>query len=118
MVQDNPDILFVFGDNMIEQGYGGQAKSMRGEPNAVGIPTKNFPDTTPKSYFSDKDYREAELKITLRFLRLIEHARKGEKIVWPFDGIGTGLADLKNKSPKIWNLIEDNRKSLEKMMRE
>ncbi|KKL05458.1 hypothetical protein LCGC14_2605850, partial [marine sediment metagenome] len=43
MLRDEPDTLFVFGDNMQRRGLGGQAFAMRGEPNAVGIPTKIFP---------------------------------------------------------------------------
>lgn len=34
---DNQDKLYVFGDNMVRRGFGGQAREMRGEPNAVGI---------------------------------------------------------------------------------
>jgi hypothetical protein len=33
------DALFAFGDNLARTGRGGQAAALRGEPNAVGIPT-------------------------------------------------------------------------------
>jgi hypothetical protein len=39
----NPTVLYVFGDNEARTGLGGQAKEMRGEPNAVGIATKASP---------------------------------------------------------------------------
>lgn len=29
-VRDNPQYLFLFGDNLIGKGFGGQAKEMRG----------------------------------------------------------------------------------------
>ena len=39
-VRNHPDFIFVFGDNLAKKGLGGQAREMRGEPNAVGIATK------------------------------------------------------------------------------
>ena len=42
-VRANPDKIFLFGDNLEQRGLGGQAAAMRGEPNAVGIPTKKRP---------------------------------------------------------------------------
>ena len=47
----NPDTLYVFGDNMRRRGMGGQAAEMRGEPNAVGIPTKWRPSRTEWDFF-------------------------------------------------------------------
>jgi hypothetical protein len=40
MVRADPSTVFVFGDNMARNGLAGQAKEMRGEPNAIGVPTK------------------------------------------------------------------------------
>ncbi len=39
-IRAHPDWLFVFGDNMMRRGFGGQAAEARGEPNAIGIATK------------------------------------------------------------------------------
>ena len=44
----NPSVLYLFGDNLQRVGLGGQAKEMRGEPNAVGIATKKAPDNKPE----------------------------------------------------------------------
>ncbi len=55
MVREHPDRLFVFGDNLARVGYGGQAREMRDEPNAVGIPTKKLPTMTEGAFFSDAD---------------------------------------------------------------
>ena len=49
----NPEHLFAFGDNMARRGLGGQAKEMRGEPNAVGVPTKWEPTMYPSGFFSE-----------------------------------------------------------------
>ena len=112
MLQSNPRTLFVFGDNMLRQGLGGQAKEMRGEPNAVGIPTKHFASMTESAFFRDSDVGYALPQIYAAFVRLTAHAMAGGEIVWPADGIGTGLAQLEQRSPKIWQLIEDARKAL------
>lgn len=32
MLRAEPEKLFVFGDNFVRTGFGGQAKEMRGEP--------------------------------------------------------------------------------------
>src|ERR1700723_234926 len=106
MFQGNRETLFVLGDNMAEKGFGGQAKEMRGEPNAVGIPTKMLPDMNPTSFFRNEDFDRAKIVINDKVLKLFLHASDGGDIVWPEDGIGTGLADLKNKAPAIWRLIE------------
>lgn len=115
MMQEHPETLFVFGDNMMEQGFGGQAKEMRGEPNAVGIPTKFLPSYDDKAFFTDDDIYRVKSKIDAQVLKLFLHASAGGNIVWPQDGIGTGLADLKNKAPAIWKLIESYRNALERL---
>jgi len=110
----DPDTLFVFGDNMVERGLGGQAKEMRGEPNAVGIPTKLFPSMTEQAFFRDSDFNRAKPKIDAAFVRLFVHAANGGDVVWPAAGVGTGLAELEKRAPKIWAYIEKNRVALEK----
>lgn len=105
MLKAEPDTLFVFGDNLIGKGYGGQAKEMRGEPNAVGIPTKLLPDMSIASFFRNDDYDRAKPWIDAAFMRLFAHAADGGSIVWPTDDVGTGLAKLPTKAPKIWRLI-------------
>lgn len=115
LMQENPNTLYVFGDNMVERGMGGQAKEMRGEPNAVGIPTKFLPSYEDKAFFNDDDLFRVKTKIDAQVLKLFLHASEGGEIVWPSDGIGTGLADLKNKAPAIWKLIESYRIALERL---
>ena len=45
-VKAHPNVYFVFGDNEVRRGYGGQAKEMRGELNTVGVRTKRTPGQT------------------------------------------------------------------------
>lgn len=111
-LQANPGTLFVFGDNMKERGLGGQARQMRGEPNAVGIPTKWKPTMESDAYFIDSDFPAVQGLIDERFNALLDHLRSGGRVVWPSSGIGTGLADLKNRAPRIWDYIETRRNAL------
>ena len=93
-----PDKLFVFGDNLHRQGKTGQAV-IRDEPNAVGLATKHLPSMAPDAFLKNEHAPlivESEAK---RILRLVTHLRNGGVVVWPKDGIGTGLAQLKQRAP-------------------
>lgn len=100
MLRDEPDTLFVFGDNMERRGLGGQAAEMRGEPNAVGIPTKRRPSMDNDAFFNDTtdDYLEWARASASDVARLKDH---DGLIVWPRAGIGTGRARLAETAPTI-----------------
>jgi len=109
MLKDEPETFFVFGDNILGLGYGGQAKEMRGEPNAFGIPTKYKSSMKSDAFFDDSDacYDAVSPIIKFRFNVLFNLLRSGRKtVVFPQAGIGTGLADLERKAPRIWALIQ------------
>ncbi len=112
MLRAEPNTLFAFGDNMKERGLGGQAKEMRGEPNAVGIPTKWEPTKAERAFFINSDLPAVEGLIRARLQILSNHMTFGGKVVWPKDGIGTGLAELQKRAPAIWRLIESERKAM------
>lgn len=115
-VKENFMWWYVFGDNMQERGLGGQAKACRGEPNTVGIPTKWKPSMTEDSFFTDDDYDAVAPKIYEAFDRLGRIMYIGSGIVvWPSDGIGTGLAQLEKRAPKIFALIQERKAMLEKL---
>lgn len=111
-IKANRDKMFVFGDNMARKGYGGQAKACRGEPNALGIPTKWYPDCSKKSFFTDADIAKAEPVIALAFDAMTAQLQAGRVVVWPADGVGTGLARLPEKAPAIHNYITNRWKAL------
>lgn len=113
MLRAEPNTLFVFGDNMRQKGLGGQAKEMRGEPNAVGIPTKWRPSRTEDAFFINSDFPAVEGLIKERMHKLFVHLKTGGDVVWPEDGIGTGLAELKERAPRIFYLIDTMRVFLE-----
>lgn len=112
-IKAHPDWLFVFGDNIVRDGFGGQAAEARNEPNAIGIATKLRPSMDPSAFLTDDHYDEwfAAEKSTLR--RLMEASSNGRTIVWPLDGIGTGLARLEKNAPTIWNDIEQLRLAIQ-----
>ncbi len=110
MLKDEPNTLFIFGDNIVKKGYGGQAAVMRGEPNAVGIPTKLYPSMKEGSFFSDDNYNIFMVVFDRCEAQLMHHTGK---IVWPLAGIGTGRAQLRIRSPRIWDAIEQLRTDLD-----
>jgi hypothetical protein len=102
--------IFVFGDNMVRWGNGGQAYAMRGEPNAIGIPTKWNPKRTPDAFFRDEDWVNSpaiKLAIDDAFARIEVALKDGLDVVVPEDGIGTGLAELTVRAPVIFKYIHD-----------
>ncbi len=100
-LQAHPDRLYVFGDNHQRKGLGGQAREMRGEPNAVGIVTKWTPSTVPAAYFDDRDYDKVIVLIDRDLQPIRDALAAGKTVVLPEDGIGTGLARLAESAPRI-----------------
>lgn len=114
VIRSMPNVLFVFGDNMARIGYGGQAAEARGEPNSIGIPTK----MSPSAYMTDENFYEAKQQIVKAFVTLASHLASGRDIVWPADGVGTGLARLYETGPQIFEGIEKCRQALFNMSEE
>lgn len=100
LCRENPDKIYVFGDNLIGKGKRGQAV-IRDEPNAFGIPTKRLPcldrDTC---FFSDKEDEFIALTQTLGKLWALKV--KGHTLVFPSNGLGTGLAQMNERSPRLY----------------
>ncbi len=97
LCRENPKKLFIFGDNLLGVGKGGQA-IIRDEPNAYGISSKYDPG---ESYSDDRlleniQHINSEVDILLRV--------KGDfdAIVFPAMGIGTGLAALQTRAPRTF----------------
>lgn len=99
MVRAEPQTVFVFGDNLRRVGLGGQAAAMRGEPNALGVATLYAPgqfyDASPAVLVA----------VTGDLIRVGLLLKAGRHVVAPLDGLGTGLARLKEHRPDIHNLI-------------
>ena len=100
-VAKHPEALFVFGDNNIGQGKGGQAV-IRDFPNTIGIPTKKFPSNHYKSFYTDADYDDNTARISKAINRIISLSASYKFVILPKDGFGTGLAKLPKVAPKTF----------------
>lgn len=98
-VRAHPDWRFVFGDNLARSGHGGQAGAMRGEPNAIGVSTKYAPGCGGADYFNNS---QACVEHVCRDLDMVESVLIARIIVvWPLDGIGTGLSEWRTRAPRL-----------------
>lgn len=105
----NPNKIFVFSDNLIGKGKKGQAV-IRDCPNAFGIPTKRFPSNKSGSFFTgSKSDSDAVMKSLIKLRNL---SYNGKTIVFPKNGVGTGLANMEYYAPllyfKMITFINDN----------
>lgn len=110
----NPTALYVFGDNLQLTGKLGQALEMRGEPNAVGLPTKRFPSRQPHAYLLDQDFDFIIQACAPHINKLRAHLSQHGIVVWPVDGIGTGLAQLFIRAPRIQQYYDELLESFKK----
>lgn len=110
----NPDVLYVFGDNLERQGLGGQAKEMRGEVNSFGVATKRaITHGNRLDYFYDSD-DDAKLTVEKDFndLKSVLSSGPYKAVIVPADGIGTGLALLHENAPKLLEYINKQLETL------
>jgi len=98
-----PSSVFIFGDNLAGYGTAGQA-CIRNEPNAFGIPTKRYPSMKAGSFFTDSPCEFEHVKKALRQLFVLA---KRHTIVFPHNGIGTGMAKMRETSPKLFAEMND-----------
>ena len=103
LLRTNATKIFVFGDNLVRHGKGGQAV-IRLEPNVFGVVTKRYPDFKDSSFFSDKPEEWFAVEDDLKKLFMLSLTNT---IVFPSGGLGTGLSQLKERSPKIWKKLNE-----------
>lgn len=106
MLREQRDRLYVFADNLERRGLRGQPDEMRGEPNAVGIPTRRSPSQLVDAFFSDDDLDAYYTESRAALQRLVSRLRKGGTVVLPIAGLGTGSDRLKDKAPLIWQQLQ------------
>lgn len=103
----NPNALYVFADNEARAGLGGQAKEMRGEPNAVGIRTKRVPSMSDDAFWSDAKAAKYYTMIQEDFEPVAKHLGLGKIVVIPADGLGAGLAELEKRAPQVARYLKN-----------
>ena len=101
-VKNNPDKIYIFGDNNLRRGKGGQA-IIRDHENAFGISTKKHPGRNENDYFNDRQLKRNKKIIDFDISKI---KKDGRPIVFPKDGIGTGLAKLKEKAPETYAYLK------------
>ena len=88
-LRDNPNHIFVFGDNLDRKGKGGAA-ILRDEPNTYGFITKKKPTTSLNDYFTPDEYKsiyKSEMKNLKN--KIIKNSDK----LYLISKIGAGLAN-------------------------
>ena len=112
-VREHRDHIFLFGDNLARRGFGGQAAQMRGEPNAIGIPTKKLPSNDEEAFFTDAEFEQNKAAIDRTFERLYQMSSTVEQVVvMPSDGLGTGRAQLENRAPLTFAYLQKRLRNL------
>jgi hypothetical protein len=107
-VRANRDRIFLFGDNLVGQGFGGQAAAMRGEPNCVGIPTKKLPSNSENAFFTDAELEQNKAALDQVFEHLTRISTAPEQIVViPANGLGTGRAQLESRAPLTFAYLQN-----------
>ena len=99
----NPRSIYIFGDNLLRVGEAGQA-SIRSCNNAIGIATKKKPSMLDSSFFSDKEYDKLEPFLKKEMDKIVDIMFSGnvDTLVFPKDGLGTGLSKLPQMAPKVF----------------
>ena len=101
LLKANPNKIYVFGDNNQRQGKKGQA-SVRDEANAMGISTKLRPSADEDAFMTDNQIKANAAIIDSDIAKI---KATGKTVVFPKDGLGTGLAALKSKAPNTYEYL-------------
>jgi len=104
----NPSVYYLFGDNFKRQGFGGQAKELRGEPNAIGVRTKLYPTMYPNAFFTDDTFDMNCALIDEDLSQLPTDCI----VVIPSAGLGTGLSELPTRAPRTYAWLVNRLKNL------
>lgn len=105
--ETNPNKLYIFGDNLMRVGMAGQAQ-IRKCYNATGIATKRMPTMEDKAFFNDNDFENLKNELNREIVKIkgrLQNDKNFDTIVFPVDGLGTGLSQLPEKAPKLYKYL-------------
>lgn len=88
----NPNVVFVFGDNLLRYGKGGAAK-LRDEPNTYGFITKKAPNNKDESFYRLEEYRTV---FSDEMVKLFTEIQSNRDKIYLISKIGSGLANKYN----------------------
>jgi len=100
----NPKSLYVFGDNTLGYGLGGQA-IIRDCHNAIGVVTKFAPANKSDDFLSGTFSEREDVARSIAAVFQVYCRGNYDRLVLPEDGLGTGRARLKEKAPAILAMI-------------
>lgn len=89
---NNPDHIFVFGDNLLRRGHGGAAKH-RDLPNTYGFVTKKIPNNEDRSFFRPEEY---QMTFDIERNRLEQLIINNPNNLFLISKLGAGLANKYN----------------------
>ena len=100
------DSLFVFGDNDMRIGMGGQA-IVREQVNTIGFSTKKAPGGAAVDYYTDDEYKENCERIEEEIKKIWKYAEEKDYkvIVFPYMGLGTGLSEMPIRCIKTFSYL-------------
>lgn len=98
--------IFIYGDNDMQIGLGGQAV-IRNESNTLVIRTKKSSDIQNDAYYTDSEFEDNKKKILRDIKKISDELLFGAIIVFSDSGYGTGLAKLKEKAPNTYKFLCD-----------
>lgn len=101
---NNPNNLYVFGDNDKRFGKKGQA-IVRDCSNVFGIRTKRYPGISFEDYYNDSITDKLNIEQDCLNLKELYNMNVFDYIIFPKDGLGTGLSQLPTKSPQAFALL-------------
>jgi len=108
-LNNNPNYIFVFGDNTLRKGKGGAAK-LRDEPNSYGFITKKYPNNQNNSFYKPEEYQYV---FDIEFEKLKDLIIKNPNKKFLISKLGAGLA---NKYHIFEEIIEPQLQKLKKYL--
>jgi hypothetical protein len=96
-LDENPNAVFIFGDNLRRLGYGGAA-ALRDHPQTYGFITKRNPDNMDESFYRPESYR-FDFNVYVLELRLF--IEKNNDKIFYVSQLGGGLGNRY----KIWEKV-------------
>lgn len=108
LVQSNRDVIFVYGDNSLGFGHGGQAV-IRDQVNTLGVPTKWAPSNDEYAFYSDACWDRPLVRDRLGLIGRSLAAGKTVVIPGTYEQIelGTGLSQLPTRGPDAYAQIRN-----------
>jgi hypothetical protein len=85
----HPNVVFVFGDNLLRKGKGGAA-TLRDEPNTYGFITKKAPNNKDESFYRPEEYVHVFWQEMVHLI--VEVSNHPEK-TYAVSPLGSGLAN-------------------------